>query len=532
MFLRLNYLMLLLSALLFVHCGPHRYPSQLVLLDSLADHELDSAVTLMRQLEPVMSDASEYDRRYFQLLCVKVADKADLPLPSDTVAWDIVRYYEDDGDSRLLPMAYYYAARICRTQNDAPQALDYLLKANELLDDSRPRLKGVVNSQMGYLFSQQKLYRNAVDAFKEAYRCDSINNDTTGMILNLRDIGFDSKSPYVNYDYYLRAFNLAKQQHNDDLIADISAQLANSYYKQGIYDSAEVYIMTAINYNDPQDQNAVNAIAAKIFEKTRGAESALYHYKKLTQLNSIYAKEAGYKGLFEYTYKRGLLDSAFVNFQQYKKSVDSIQEITATEIVAQMHASYNYQLREKENIKLKEILAYKDKILFIATLIALVLMLSIIIALFYFRHKNLVLKIRIERKKRVETAIKLTSFTEEYAHKEEELAKSHIAIRIKKILNDPDNVNKLLSDDDWTELERLIERLYPDFRERIFEVSKLTSFKLHICLLLKAKIAIADIALLTQHSAEAITSARRRMAQKAFGENSTPVEWDNFIKSL
>jgi uncharacterized protein YxeA len=290
--------------------------------------------------------------------------------------------------------------------------------------------------------------------------------------------------------------------------------------------------MTAINYNDPQDQNAVNAIASKIFEKTRGAESALYHYKKLTQLNSIYAKEAGYKGLFEYTYKRGLLDSAFVNFQQYKKSVDSIQEITATEIVAQMHASYNYQLREKENIKLKEILAYKDKILFIATLIALVLMLSIIIALFYFRHKNLVLKIRIERKKRVETAIKLASFTEEYAHKEEELAKSHIAIRIKKILNDPDNVNKLLSEDDWTELERLIERLYPDFRERILEVSKLTSFKLHICLLLKAKIAIADIALLTQHSAEAITSARRRMAQKAFGENSTPVEWDDFIKSL
>lgn len=579
MFLRLNYLMLLLSALLFVHCGPHRYPSQLVLLDSLADHELDSAVTLMQQLKPVMSDASEYDRRYFQLLCVKVADKADLPLPSDTVAWDIVRYYEEDGDSRLLPMAYYYAARICRTQNDAPQALDYLLKANELLDDSRPRLKGVVNSQMGYLFSQQKLYRNAVDAFKEAYRCDSINNDTTGMILNLRDIGFDSKSPYVNYDYYLRAFNLAKQQHNDDLIADISAQLANSYYKQGIYDSAEVYIMTAINYNDPQDQNAVNAIAAKIFEKTRGAESALYHYKKLTQLNSIYAKEAGYKGLFEYTYKRGLLDSAFVNFQQYKKSVDSIQEITATEIVAQMHASYNYQLREKENIKLKEILAYKDKILFIATLIALVIIASISIPYYRMRSRDIKLKANLEKlqslqeeakiknskqisenlatirelEKRIEKLgiqdekqkEELTLLKEKLEHKTElgiiaqkeeletlsRLEDVPVYQLVKEANCTPKEKVRCLTDKEWVELCKAIDTFYPEFKKRLYGIYPLKMQEYHICILIKLEISPIIIAALTAHSKESITATRRRLYYKSFGQKGTPKDWDEFVLS-
>lgn len=535
MFLRLNYLMLLLSALLFVHCGPHRYPPQLVLLDSLADHKLDSAVTLMRQLEPVMSDASEYDRRYFQLLCVKVADKADLPLPSDTVAWDIVRYYEEDGDSRLLPMAYYYAARIFRTQNDAPQALDYLLKANELLDDSRPRLKGVVNSQMGYLFSQQKLYRNAVDAFKEAYRCDSINNDTIGFIYDLTEIGFNYENINQRDSSIIcmeRAMALAFLSNETDMVFMLKTQMANIQRLLGNQLEAQKLIHESITFDDPQNRSAVYSIAADIYKSANMADSALYCYNVLTKLTSIYAQRAGYRGLYQYHSERNNYKEEQYNYVRYRECSDSIEKITATAVVAQMNSLYNYKLREEESKRLRKERDDSRRLLQIIGTSALFLMLSIIIALFYFRHKNLVLKIRIERKKRVETAIKLASFTEEYAHMEEELAKSHIAIRIKKILNDPDNVNKLLSEDDWTELERLIERLYPDFRERILEVSKLTSFKLHICLLLKAKIAIADIALLTQHSAEAITSARRRMAQKAFGENSTPVEWDDFIKSL
>jgi hypothetical protein len=357
MFLRLNYLMLLLSALLFVHCGPHRYPSQLVLLDSLADHKLDSALTLMRQLEPVMSDASEYDRRYFQLLCIKVADKADLPLPSDTVAWDIVRYYEDDGDSRLLPMAYYYAARICRTQNDAPQALDYLLKANELLDDSRPRLKGVVNSQMGYLFSQQKLYRNAVDAFKEAYRCDSINNDTIGFIYDLTEIGFN----YENINqrdssiiYMERAMALAFLSNETDMVFMLKTQMANIQRLLGNQLEAQKLIHESITFDDPQNRSAVYSIAAYIYKSANMADSALYCYNVLTKLTSIYAQRAGYRGLYQYHSERNNYKDEQYNYVRYRECSDSIEKITATAVVAQMNSLYNYKLREEESKRLRK----------------------------------------------------------------------------------------------------------------------------------------------------------------------------------
>lgn len=77
-----------------------------------------------------------------------------------------------------------------------------------------------------------------------------------------------------------------------------------------------------------------------------------------------------------------------------------------------------------------------------------------------------------------------------------------------------------------------LEAFFPAFKDRIVEICKLTDFKLRLCMLIKLGFSIAEIAHLTQHSAEAVTSARRRMAQKAFGEGSTPGDWDDFILSL
>ena len=161
----------------------------------------------MHQIEPLMAEADERDRHYFELLSIKVADKADLLLPTDTAAWQLVDWYEQHGDSRLLPMAYYYAARVCRTRNDSPQALDYLLKAHDLLrdDDSQLHLKAVVNSQMGYIFSQQKLYHDAINSFKDALTSDKIANDSVGLIFDLMEIGF-------NFDHIVEMYNSAKSR--------------------------------------------------------------------------------------------------------------------------------------------------------------------------------------------------------------------------------------------------------------------------------------------------------------------------------
>ena len=52
------------------------------------------------------------------------------------------------------------------------------------------------------------------------------------------------------------------------------------------------------------------------------------------------------------------------------------------------------------------------------------------------------------------------------------------------------------------------------------------------CLLIKINISPIDIAKLTMHSKEAITSNRRILYEKVFGKKGTPKDWDSFILSL
>lgn len=112
------------------------------------------------------------------------------------------------------------------------------------------------------------------------------------------------------------------------------------------------------------------------------------------------------------------------------------------------------------------------------------------------------------------------------------IANSDIVKAIRLKLNDTQDTNKVLSDKDWEELGQTIERQYPGFKNQVAEVIKLTPFKLNACLLLKAGFSNADIGRLTQHSVEAVTSARRRMAQAAFGKKCTPSDWDSFINMI
>lgn len=526
------------AVLLIVQCGPYIYHPKLVLLDSLADRNADSAVSLMRQIEPMMAAADERDRRYFELLSIKVADKADLLLPTDTAAWQLVDWYEQHGDRRLLPMAYYYAARVCRTRNDSPQALDYLLKAHDLLrnDDSQLHLKAVVNSQMGYLFSQQKLYHDALDAFRKAYRCDSLLRDTTGMIFNLRDLGFNYENVGrrdLSFLYFERAMSLAEQLADERMMMQMKVQMANAYFKMGETNKAYELISAAVKYNDKANKSATYSIAAKTYQALGLMDSAIFYYNQLSFLPSVYAKKAGYKGLSDYYVSSGNIKDAFRNFSLYQQYSDSADKITATATVAQMNSLYNYQLREREIQVLRKTNEIKNRTIYTIGIIITLFILLGIIAYFYMQHKDLELKIKLERRKRVKVAMELADIREkDNSQQDIGLSDSDVVKSILRVLNDPQNVNKVLPDEIWNNLEKKVLEICPSFKTQITDICKLSDFKYHVCLLLKANFSIANIAQLTQHSAEAVTSTRRRMAKKAFGPESSPQDWDNFVASI
>ena len=95
-----------------------------------------------------------------------------------------------------------------------------------------------------------------------------------------------------------------------------------------------------------------------------------------------------------------------------------------------------------------------------------------------------------------------------------------------------EQAKSLMTEKDWKDLENTIDNLYVGFIPRLRYLREMSDFEFRVCLLIKIEIKISDIARLTTHSIESISSVRRRLYEKIHKKKGTPKEWDDFILSL
>ena len=129
---------------------------------------------------------------------------------------------------------------------------------------------------------------------------------------------------------------------------------------------------------------------------------------------------------------------------------------------------------------------------------------------------NKLAQIEIERR---EQAKKLIVYTPIYQYIESQL-------QIKE------QAKSLMTEKDWKDLENTIDNLYVGFIPRLRYLREMSDFEFRVCLLIKIEIKISDIARLTTHSIESISSVRRRLYEKIHKKKGTPKDWDDFILSL
>lgn len=117
---------------------------------------------------------------------------------------------------------------------------------------------------------------------------------------------------------------------------------------------------------------------------------------------------------------------------------------------------------------------------------------------------------------------------EKRAQAETLLFSSDITLKIKRLTNE----GKSMSENEWQALSDLINNIYTGFTEKLFSLYRLSEQDYHVCLLIKARVQPKDIASLTSHSKESVSSTRSRLYQKIFGKKGSTKDWDDFILSL
>lgn len=580
-------ILLFIIQLCFWACDNKPYSHLMSMADSLTNTNPDSAVIYLNKLKDHIETAPRSVQMYYQLLCIKANDRAYIPHSSDSIILPILNYYKQTDDLHL-PETYYYAGRIYRDLGDAPQALDYFNNTLDALPSSSDSysLKSKVYSQIGTLFLYQDIYDEALKMFKEAFHYDLLLEDSVGMSYDLRDMATSyrclNQIDSAIY-YYGKANDLALALHQQRFVSMIQSQMAGLYIQLKKYDLAKQFLQSSLSYQHKADKSGIFSVAAKYYHQLGTKDSAVYYYTQLLDFGTIYAKQAAHWGLAELAIDNNHEQDAIPHLRAYMQCVDSIRKITDREAIRQMRSVYNYKLREKEIAHLKS-KNEQTKLIIISLLSLCAILASITFAYIqYFKLKQLQLTIRLKKIKRLKDKLysRSVQFIEENKRKIEELEimewkflevdqinttlkeqlnaqkeliiytnkqikldlnrreqsqavlfKSEIYLHIQRQLKINDRSKRMLSDEDWKELEKLVNSTYNGFKENLYDIYNLSLFEYRVCLLIKINIQPIDIGKLTEHSKESISSTRRRLYEKVFHIKGAPKDWDDFIYSL
>ena len=562
-------------------CHHKPYPRSMQIADSIVDTAPDSAVALLVQLKDSILSEPKSTQMYYNLLSIKAKDKAYIPHTSDSLILQVIHYYEQREDEKHLPEAYYYAGRTYRDLGDAPQALDYFQKAVDRIGKGKDyELYSRMYSQMGTLYMYQDMYEEAMKASKKAYQYDILAKDSTAIIFNLRNIGL-AFIGINNADsalfYYRKSHEQAKLIGNQDLMDMLKIDLASLYKQLKRYESAKMELQQLFNPDKKIRQSSIYTIYADLYYQMQNLDSASYYYNHLLEIGTVYSQKVAHWKLAIISQKQKNYSIILDHIQKYMDCNDSIQKKTDTEAIYKMQSIYNYQLREKENNKLRIKNAQQELYITYTIFSVIIVIAFIIIYVQYNSRKKHQLDEQLKKLEKLqkEQYLKSTKFIEankiqmqkleyqlqnsamenstlqallqiqkeqiiqmnrkiETDRKEQEIAEmafkqSSIYNRFHNAIND--TKIKLIKED-WDALQSQIDNCYKDFTTRLRALYPISEIELQICLLLKANITTTGIAQLTGRSKSAIVSARKKLYEKIHNEPGKPEEWDAFIATF
>ena len=351
------YIILCLCALLSACSeGGVEYPAGFALADSLADYnEPYKALELLDSLIADESQWSEPVRMRYALLKYKAADKAYIPITSDSTILPILQYYERTQEE-WLPEAYYYAGRTYTELGDAPRALDYFQQAATLMEGS-PRRAATLSrayAQMTDIFGKRWMSEESVKYYKLSAALSEQIGDSSSLVSTYSNIAGEYR--YDNWDsvayYNEKATLIAEACHDTVWYYQLLKEKAGTCVTLGKFDEAKGYLNECFEHPNFSGFDGCWSIAARLYDSLGRADSLEYCLKKAYDQGNIYAKKTSAKRLSSlYSYQNRSIDAQYY-LTKCLASFDSIEMMNDAQALQIMESSYNYNIYVRENEKL------------------------------------------------------------------------------------------------------------------------------------------------------------------------------------
>lgn len=556
-------LLLFLSA-----CAGRRggYPERLQRASQLVEARPDSALGYLDSLGVPLSGLPEEARMYAQLLRIKANDKLYIPHTSDSVINRIVKFYEGFGDRERLAEAYFYQGSVYRDLQDAPRAIVALQRAADQ-KSKNDTLNGRIYGQLASLFAYQGAYKESREAVRNAcvyyIRC----KDYKGLAYSYRDMArmFDVEGRKDSAEFYYRkAYQLMKEKSEPRWAYGILSEFSSFYSNWGKPDSATVLAKAVLSrYAYPVAQ----LVLAETYYRQQAFDSAQVYCRKVLATGDLYHRCDASLLLARMGEQR---DSIQHYLSRYVALSDSIDEITRTEAVMKVH----YRQVELDNAHLA--LQSSRRISWILGLVALVLVLLTAYLLYVLRERRRRFALREQvwqqihrelqeqsnhriaenEEKIAELTGRLQSLSEGKEQRDvwkqevEALRSVNVSIlhtqeldaaratallhsEAYRLFHDASSGTKV-SEDDWVALAHAVDEAYPHFTSRLKVLCpvKISQKTYRICYLVKIEVSRRRMSDLLYMSESGICSALIRLYKKIKGKDGAVKDMEELLREL
>ena len=558
-------------------------PAELQEINEMLEGKPGNPYYPLRDYKQKAQEQPEAIRMYYDFLTIKFENRhmvydrrSELYHHSDSLITNVLRYYEETDNRKLLPETYYYAGRIYAKMGDAPRALDYYHQAlNAASAQTDTRLMQRIYFQMGHLFWFQSVYNEALKAQLKALSYKQLAADSVSEVFILKSLGVtyaDIGKTDSAFFYYKEALQKAETLRNASLAFYVKENMAALYLSQDDYMPAWNLLESPPADIDESVRTVLYQLKAQLYHQTGKADSAMHYNRLIEDRGSVYNKQKASLDMANILAGQNRYKEAAGYFQQYVTYTDSIQKLTRTEALTKAQATYNYQLRERENNQLKLKNAEQRTLILVYLLAGLLITGAGTAYLRNLRRKQNERLKELERQREEqfrrskeyiehnnaliqELEKQLASTSDENLQMKQLLQIQQEQLRQRNIqaeaemreqelavqsFHQSDIYIKFhqaedfsgLSEADWLVLQQAIDRTFNSFTNRLYALSTLDERELRICLLVKAEIQPAGIARLMGRAKSTITSARKNLFEKLCGKKGSAEDFDRFIQGF
>ena len=497
-----------LSTLGLVSCSDCSTLDKLEYIKNIGNKNPEKALMMLDSLEIEMREAPEYTKHKYDLLRIRLNDKAYHIPNSDLMIKELIEYFDTDGTIQDKQEVYYYAGSVYRDLKDTPRSLEYFFKSleysNNVINCDSTMLRNTF-SNLGYLYFDVQDYNNAIRmAQKELDICKKIKDND---ILSYMHVGAN----YLALDSLQQAkaaFDIAYQKilssENTLEYQELLVNLLNYYSRLQDFPKAQ-RCFSLIKNKSIEELSASSCMAfAQYYESIGKLDSATVYCQHIlddkTDADNMYDAS---KLLFRINYCMEDIEKSIFYAKEYMELSDSIDFGKRQELAATVNNSYQYHLDLKKEQSLKDEKNKSRNFLIIVSLFSTIL-LSIGASL-YIRRKNKYLKKIVALSSDLQKlSYDEKRLREEIKRKEEQnkafikiLHQSELQVKAEEVITSirkSSTGKKNMNMADWKMLYQAVNELYPTFHDKLLqELGDFNEQQLQFCYLVRIGLSNTQI---------------------------------------